>query len=77
MLERQSEQLTDIEIIHRVLNGETNAFEDLIKRYDSFLYKIGRGYRYNHEDTQDLMQETYINIFKNLAKFENRSTFKT
>ncbi len=77
MLERQSEQLTDIEIIHKVLNGETNAFEDIIKRYDAFLYKIGRGYRYNHEDTQDLMQETYINIFKNLAKFENRSSFKT
>lgn len=77
MLERQSEQPTDIEIIYKVINGDTNAFEDIIKRYDSFLYKIGRGYRYNHEDTQDLMQETYINIYKNLAKFENRSSFKT
>lgn len=77
MLERQSELPTDIEIIHNVINGDINAFETIIKRYDSLLYKIARGYRYSHEDSQDLMQETYINIYKNLTKFENRSSFKT
>lgn len=49
----------------------------LIRRYNAFLYKIGRTYRYNHQDTEDLMQETYISAYVNLAKFENRSSFKT
>ena len=77
MPENQPEQTNDIEIIQKVINGEINAFELIIKKYESLLYKIARGYRYSHEDSQDLMQETYINIYKNLSKFENRSSFKT
>lgn len=74
---QQLEKHTDIEIINRIAEGETRLYEILIKRYNSALYKIGRSYRYNHEDTEDLMQETYINAFYNLQKFENRSSFKT
>jgi RNA polymerase sigma-70 factor (ECF subfamily) len=52
-------------------------FEIVMRRYNSILYKTGRAYGYNHHDTEDLMQETYINAFQSLAKFENRSSFKT
>jgi len=76
-LEKQFEQYSDKEIIRNINNGEIKLFEILIRRYDPFLYKIGRAYRYNHEDTQDLMQDAYISAYCNLKKFENRSTFKT
>ena len=36
-----------------------------------------KSYNYNHEDTQDLMQETFIDAYKSLSRFENRSSFKT
>lgn len=71
------EQYTDIEIVQKIVAGEFELFEIVIRRYNSFLYKIGRSYNYHHEDTQDLMQDTYIDAFTNLSKFENRSTFKT
>jgi RNA polymerase sigma factor (sigma-70 family) len=71
------EQYSDTEIIQKILQGEIALFEILIRRYNSFLYKTGRAYGYGHEDAQDLMQETYINTYLNLAKFENRSSFKT
>ena len=76
-MEKQLEQYTDKEVISQVVNGKDELYEILIRRYNSFLYKIGRTYRYNHQDTQDLMQETYINTYCNLNKFENRSSFKT
>jgi RNA polymerase sigma-70 factor (ECF subfamily) len=76
-LETQFEQYSDLEIIQKINNGEVKLFEILIRRYNSFLYKIGRTYRYNHQDTEDLMQDAYINAFFNLKKFENRSSFKT
>lgn len=66
-----------MEIIEKINNGEVRLFEILIRRYNSFLYKIGRTYRYNHQDTEDLMQDAYINAYCNLKKFENRSSFKT
>jgi len=71
------EQYPDTEIIQKIVRGEIALFEMLIRRYNPFLYKTGRSYGYNHQDAQDLMQETYINVYLNLAKFENRSSFKT
>ena len=76
-LETRIEQYSDLEIIDKINEGDVKLFEILIRRYNSFLYKIGRTYRYNHQDTEDLMQEAYINAFFNLKKFENRSSFKT
>jgi RNA polymerase sigma factor (sigma-70 family) len=72
-----SEQYSDSEIIQKILAGESALFEILIRRNNPFLYKTGRSYGYNHEDTQDLMQETFINAYMNLSKFESRSSFKT
>ena len=57
--------------------GETALYEIIIRRYNPYLYKTGRSYGYNHQDTEDLMQETFINAYTNLKKFENRSSFKT
>lgn len=71
------EQYSDLEIIQKILEKDVALFEILIRRNNSFLYKIGRSYNYNHEDTQDLMQDTFIDAYINLSKFENRSTFKT
>jgi RNA polymerase sigma factor (sigma-70 family) len=76
-VEKQFEQYTDREVISQVIDGKEGLYEILIRRYNSFLYKIGRTYRYNHQDTEDLMQETYISAYCNLEKFENRSSFKT
>lgn len=71
------EQYSDTDIIAKIIKGEFGLFEILIRRYNPYLYKIGRSYNYNHEDTQDLMQETFIAVYFNLEKFENRAIFKT
>ncbi|MCO5290353.1 MAG: sigma-70 family RNA polymerase sigma factor [Chitinophagaceae bacterium] len=60
-----------------MLNGEKSLYELIVRRYNPNLYKVGRSYNYNHEDTQDLMQDTYIDAYKSLAQFEGRSNFKT
>ncbi|WP_211253750.1 sigma-70 family RNA polymerase sigma factor [Flavobacterium daejeonense] len=70
-------QYNDTELINKILEGELALYEILIRRNNPFLYKIGRSYNYNHEDTQDLMQDTFIDTYLNLSKFENRSSFKT
>ena len=69
--------LSDLEIISRVISGEVDLYVELIRRYNSYLYKVGRSYGYSHADVEDLMQETHVNAYMNLSKFENRSCFKT
>lgn len=41
------------------------------------MYKVGRSYGFNHEDVQDIMQDTFINAFTSLPQFQNRASFKT
>lgn len=73
----QFENFTEAEVIGRVIDGEKALYEIIVRRFNPFLYKIGRSYNYNHEDTQDLMQETFIDAYKNLLQFEGRADFKT
>jgi len=71
------EQYPDSAVIKEILVGDKELFEILIRRYNPDLYRTGRGYGYNHQDTEDLMQEAFINSFQSLSKFEHRSSFKT
>ena len=70
-------QYTDVAVIQEVLLGNIALFEMLIRRYNALLYKTGRAYGFNHQDTEDLMQETYINAYQHLNKLENKAAFKT
>jgi RNA polymerase sigma factor (sigma-70 family) len=73
LLSKNSEE----EIIQKIVDGETALFEILIRKYNSLLYKIARGYGFDHEEAKDLLQETHIAAYQNLKKFEARSAYKT
>jgi len=69
--------INEEEIIRKILEGEMALFEILIRRYNPILYKIARSYDFDHEEAKDLLQETHIAAYQNLAKFESRSSYKT
>src|SRR5690606_6788331 len=73
----QFEKLNETEIIERIVRGEKSLYELIVRRLTPYLYTIGRSYNYNHEDTQDLMQETFIDAYKDLPRFQGRAGFKT
>lgn len=73
----QAEKFTEEEIVKEIIGGQKALYEIIVRRFNPYLYKIGRSYHYNHQDTQDLMQETFIDAYKSLSQFEGRSDFKT
>jgi RNA polymerase sigma factor (sigma-70 family) len=68
---------SDLSVINKILEGEISLFEILIRRYNSVLYKIARSYAFNHQDAEDLMQDTHVSAYTSLQKFEGRSSYKT
>jgi RNA polymerase sigma-70 factor (ECF subfamily) len=74
---KQADTISEIELINRIIKGENELFEILIRRNNPYLYKLGMSYGYKHEDVEDLMQEAFIAAYLNLEKFEARSSFKT
>jgi RNA polymerase sigma factor (sigma-70 family) len=68
---------TDESVIDRIVEGQISLFEILIRRYNQVLYKIARGYGFNHQDAEDLMQDTHVAAYMDLVRFERRSSYKT
>jgi len=68
---------TDKVIIEKVLAGERALFEVLIRRYNPVLYRIARSYDFNHQDAEDLLQETHVAAYLHLSQFAGKATYKT
>lgn len=72
-----NESFSEQELIERILDGEKKLYEIIVRRFNPYLYKIGRSYNFSHEDTEDLMQDSFVDAYKNLSQFEAHSGFKT
>lgn len=69
--------LPDEVFIARILAGEKRLFEQLIRRYNQRLYRIGMSILENEAEVEDAMQTAYINAYEHLPGFEQRSSFGT
>ncbi len=67
----------DLRLVGRVLQGETDAFEELIRRHQQRIYATVYHMTANHEDATDLTQETFIKAFQALKSFKGDASFYT
>jgi RNA polymerase sigma-70 factor (ECF subfamily) len=64
-------------LVERILAGDEQAFELLMRRYNQLLFRAARSIVRNDADAEDVLQEAYMNAFRALAGFEGRSTLAT
>ncbi|MBO9152536.1 RNA polymerase sigma factor [Chitinophaga sp. GCM10012297] len=69
--------ISDQDLIARILAGERRLFELLIRKYNQRLYRIGMSVLKNEAEAEDAMQTAYINAYEHLPRFERRSSFGT
>ena len=67
----------DLDLVHASQNGDVDAFEQLVKRYDCRLLRIAQSVTHNREDSQDAVQETFLKAYQHLAEFRQDSQFST
>ncbi len=65
------------EIIDQIKNGNKSLYGLLIQKYNQRLYRIARAIVGKDADLEDIMQETYIKAYQNLAQFRKESQFST
>ena len=73
------EHYSDKDLLNLFKNGENKnyAFNLLIKKYQKPLYYHIRRILIDHEDTNDVLQDTFIKIWKNLDNFREDSAVLT
>jgi RNA polymerase sigma factor (sigma-70 family) len=69
--------IDDSTVIKRVLSGEKELFEILMRRHNQKLYRVIRSYLREREDIEDAMQETYLKAFGKLDQFMGNASFST
>lgn len=68
---------TDAELIEATFAGREEAFDDLMKRYQRFVYKLAFGFGRNHENALDLSQNVFLKVYSKLALYRGEASFRT
>ncbi len=69
--------VTETELIINAQQGNIEAFESLIYKYDKNVLSLALKYVNNRDDAKDIYQEVFLRVFKGLKKFQFKSEFST
>jgi RNA polymerase sigma-70 factor (ECF subfamily) len=67
----------DIALALRAQRGEKQAFDLLVVRHRSGLYRFARRYVGNEDDAYDIVQETFISAWRSLSRYDPERGFAT
>jgi RNA polymerase sigma-70 factor (ECF subfamily) len=73
----QDPRLTDEELMMNFQKGNQNSFNEIVQRYKNPLVNFVFRFIGNYEDSLDLVQETFIRVYKNKEKYRNIAKFST
>jgi len=69
--------LTDLDLIDEIRAGSQAAFDQLMRRHESFVYRVAYSYTGEQESALDISQNVFIKVHRKLDAFHGRSTFRT
>jgi len=72
-----AEAQAEIRMVDRARAGDLDAYDELVRRYQERIYGTVYHMTSNHEDANDLVQETFIKAFSALKSFKGGSSFYT
>ena len=69
--------LDDFELINRILSGDNDAFSEIVTRYKNLVYSVILRMINDYEEANDISQEVFIKVYKNLSKYQPEFKFST
>src|SRR4051812_27685013 len=70
-------ELTDAVAVARARAGDSDAFRVLVERHSRSLFRLAFRMTGNQQDAEDVVQESFLRAYKQLAKFDERASFGT
>jgi RNA polymerase sigma-70 factor, ECF subfamily len=61
--------MVDSELITRAAGGDPTAFQALVERHRSMVYRVAYQFAGNHHDAEDIAQDVFIKVYRSLDKF--------
>lgn len=76
-LERGNKLKKDYELVKQAISGDQCAFAELLNRYKNLVYSVVLRMVNNTEEANDLAQEIFIKLYRNLDKYQPEYKFST
>lgn len=77
MEEEKGVKPTDEDLIERFQNGDLYAFDLIVKRYKNQLMNFVYRFLGNAEEAEDLVQETFLRVYRNRKAYQKVAKFST
>lgn len=74
--EKPKNDVKDTELIQAINSGREDLFYELVRRYQKSLYNFGMRMCDSPSDTEDMVQDTFLNVFRYLKGFRYETKFK-
>lgn len=71
------EKMSDEDLMEKFQSGYEQAFNLLVNRYQDRLHNFLYRYTHNHQDCEDLVQETFFRVFRSRHSYERIAKFST
>ena len=68
---------SDEDLMEYFQNDHEPAFTELVRRYQDRLHNFLYRYTHDHQDCEDLVQETFLRVHKSKASYERIAKFST
>jgi RNA polymerase sigma-70 factor, ECF subfamily len=68
---------TDLATVARVRGGDQDAFRILVERHSRAVFRVAFRLTGHEQDAEDVVQETFLKAYRQIAQFESRSSFAT
>jgi RNA polymerase sigma factor (sigma-70 family) len=66
----------ETDLIQGCINGERRMQEELYRRFSGKMYAVCLRYAGNGDDAQDILQDGFVKIYKNLSRFRGEGSFE-
>lgn len=70
-------QQTDLDLFHAAQRGDYDAFEQIVRRFHDRVYRLAYGMTKNQTEAEEVVQDTFLNVFRSLASFRADSSPST
>ncbi|MEO0115889.1 MAG: sigma-70 family RNA polymerase sigma factor [candidate division WOR-3 bacterium] len=69
--------LSDLDLVRKTKSGDTEAFDELMRRYGARIFRVIYGMVHNYSDCEDLTQETFVQAYEGIKRFKEQYKFYT
>jgi RNA polymerase sigma-70 factor, ECF subfamily len=73
----QASGFDETALVAQARTGDSNAFTQLVNRYENSIFRLARHITQSPEDAEDILQETFLKAYEHLDEFQGHSKFYT